>query len=289
MRSEKEMLRLILAFAEADKRIRSVILNGSRVNPDVPRDIFQDYDIVFIVSSVENFVRDRSWINYFGELIVMQTPDEHGVLAPDITEKFAFLMLFNDGNRIDLTLFSVNNLANFEHDSLSKLLLDKDGIIGELPPPSNKDYLTAPPTEKQFSDCCNEYWWVSTYIAKGLWRRELSYAKFMYERPVRDMLMLMLKWHIGIRTNYSVDPGKLGKYFENYLSPQHWEMFVKTFPDAYYENIWNALFVMCDLFREIASGVSDYYGYEYPNDDDRRVTEYLHHVRTLPKDAAGIY
>ena len=38
MRSEREMYDLILGFARADERVRGVILNGSRANPNAPRD-----------------------------------------------------------------------------------------------------------------------------------------------------------------------------------------------------------------------------------------------------------
>ena len=39
MRSEKEMLDLIIRTAQDDVRIRAVIMNGSRANPNAPRDI----------------------------------------------------------------------------------------------------------------------------------------------------------------------------------------------------------------------------------------------------------
>lgn len=288
MRNEKQMLDLILRMAQDDERIRAVILNGSRINPNVPRDIFQDYDIVFVVSSIDEFVRERNWVGHFGELIIMQTPDDN-VLFPSDNASFAFLMLFQDGNRMDLTLYPTDKLDNFKPESLSKLLLDKDNILGSLPTPNNKDYMTVPPTAKQYADCCNEFWWVSTYIAKGLWRRELPYVKSMYDQPVRDMLTLMLKWYIGIQTDFSADSGKCGKYFEKHLPPRHWNAYVKTYSDGEYENIWRALFVMCDLFREIAMEVGQHFGYGYPSDDDKRVTNYLRHVRDLPQDAEGIF
>ena len=49
------MLALILGFAQADDRIRVVVMNGSRVNPNVEKDIFQDYDIRYFVTEVEPF------------------------------------------------------------------------------------------------------------------------------------------------------------------------------------------------------------------------------------------
>ena len=46
MRNEEQMYALFMEIARADDRIRAVYMNGSRTNPNVPKDIFQDYDIV---------------------------------------------------------------------------------------------------------------------------------------------------------------------------------------------------------------------------------------------------
>jgi aminoglycoside 6-adenylyltransferase len=289
MRTEQEMLALIRAFATENEYIRAVIMNGSRANPNVPRDIFQDYDIVYVVTSLQSFVKDRSWIDRFGKLIMMQTPDEMGAEHSEPLHHFAFLMQFQDGNRIDLTFYESDHLPAWKRDSLSVLLLDKDGIIAPFDEPSNRDYLTIPPTASQFADCCNEFWWVSTYVAKGLWRRELAYAKYMYERPVRDMLIRMLQWHIGIETNFAVDSGKCGKYFERYLATDQWSAFVQTYADGDYEHMWQGLFTMCELFRESAKEVARYFGYPYNLGEDENVTAHLAHVRNLPADAEAIY
>ena len=54
-------------------------------------------------------------------------------------------------------------------------------------------------------------------MAKGLWREELSYVKGMLDGPVRDMLIVMLEWHIGMKTDFIVNAGKFGKHFEKYI------------------------------------------------------------------------
>ena len=36
MRSEQEMFDLILSFAKEEERVRAVVLNGSRANPNAP-------------------------------------------------------------------------------------------------------------------------------------------------------------------------------------------------------------------------------------------------------------
>lgn len=58
MRSEQEMFDLILNTAREDKRIRAVYMNGSRTNPNAPKDIFQDYDIVYVVRDTRPFIED---------------------------------------------------------------------------------------------------------------------------------------------------------------------------------------------------------------------------------------
>lgn len=77
MRSETEMMELILGTAREDARIRAVYMNGSRTNPNVPKDIFQDYDIVYVVTETKSFIEDKTWIDRFGDRLFMQYPDEN--------------------------------------------------------------------------------------------------------------------------------------------------------------------------------------------------------------------
>ena len=50
MRTEQEMFDTILGFAKADDRVRAVYMNGSRTNPNVDKDKYRDYDVVFTVT-----------------------------------------------------------------------------------------------------------------------------------------------------------------------------------------------------------------------------------------------
>jgi len=289
MRSEQEMLDLILNTARQDERIRAVIMNGSRANPTASADIFQDYDIVYIVSDVSSFKNDPDWIDCFGERMILQLPDDMDDPPPMAGDHYAYLMQFCDGNRIDLGIFPSAELNDLPKDSQTVLLLDKDGIIGAVPPADDHDYYPQPPTAKQYADCCNEFWWVSPYVAKGLWREEIPYAKIMLDQFVRSQLMKMLTWYIGVKTQFSKNPGKFGKYYQKYLEPELWKMLLRTYADASYESNWDALFTAGDLFRTIALQVAEHFGYEYPAGDDERVSAHLRHVRLLPKDAKEIY
>jgi aminoglycoside 6-adenylyltransferase len=289
LRSEKEMYDLILGVARNDDRIRAVIMNGSRANPNAAPDIFQDYDIVYLVTDILSFKSDPAWIDRFGERIMMQLPEDMVDPPPSSDGHYAYLTQFADGNRIDLTLFPIMKLNELWEDSLSVLLLDKDGIIEPFPPASESDYLPKPPTPKAFADCCNEFWWVSTYVAKGLWREEITYAKSMLDQYVRTQLIKMLAWHIGTKTEFTINPGKFGKYFKQYLDPALWDLLMATYADADYEHTWDSLEQMCQLFRKTSRSVSQHFGFEYPLEDDEKVSAHLQHVRSLPKDAKKMY
>jgi aminoglycoside 6-adenylyltransferase len=289
MRSEQEMLELIINTAQNDDRIRAVIMNGSRTNPNAPRDVFQDFDIVYLVTDVASFQDDPNWIKRFGEIMILQMPEAMQDPPPRNDGGFSYLMQFTDGNRIDLGLFPIAKLNELEEDSLSRLLLDKDGIFKPFAPPSDSDYLPRPPTAKAFFDCCNEFWWVCPYVAKGLWREEIIYSKYMFDQAAREQLMRMLTWYVGIKTEFLRDPGKFGRYFSQYLEPELWDMLQKTYADARYENTWEALFAMCALFRLIASQVAEHFGFDYPHGDDDKVSAHLRHVRSLPRNSTEMY
>jgi aminoglycoside 6-adenylyltransferase len=289
MRSEREMMDLIMGTAQADERIRAVILNGSRANANVKRDIFQDYDIVYVVTEMAPFVHNLAWVERFGEIMVMQLPNEMGEDRDRPSVSDTYLMQFIDGNRIDLTIFPLAHLSDMARDSLSVLLLDKDGVIEPFSPPHEGDYLPQPPTALQFFDRCNEFWWVSPYVAKALWRDEILYAKQLLDGTLREQLMACLVWYVGIKTGFAVNTGKAGKHFQRYLEPAQWALLLRSYSAADPGQTWDALLAMGQLFREVGAAIEHVYGYEYPYGDDERVTAYLRHIRQLDKAAQQIY
>ncbi|WP_026564217.1 aminoglycoside 6-adenylyltransferase [Bacillus sp. UNC41MFS5] len=290
MRTEQEMIKLILRIAEKDERIRAVGMNGSRTNPNVPKDMFQDFDIVYLVTEMDSFLRNHNWIEVFGKRIIMQTPEAMSMFSPTLGGRFSYLMQFTDGNRIDLTLIPLIEKDKYcIEDKLTIILMDKDDCLPAIPPPTDKDYWVKRPSAEFYADCCNEFWWVSTYVAKGLWRKEILYAQEHLNNYLRPMLIKMLEWQVGIQTDFSISIGKCGKYLERFLSEKSWQGLLSTFSDGSYEGVWRALFTMANLFRSTAKDVADRLNYEYPYEHDNRVMEYLKHIENLSPNANEIY
>ncbi|QMV42516.1 aminoglycoside 6-adenylyltransferase [Cohnella cholangitidis] len=274
MRNEAEVFGQLLAFAEQDPRIKVVLLNGSRVNPNVTQDALCDYDVIYGVTDIAPYAQDQRWIARFGELMIMQ----HNRIEEDDEPWDIFLMQFNDGIRIDLSFRKVEHIVE-PADSLTKVLLDKDNRMGNVEPPSDASYVTSKPDRRQYDQAVNEIWWCSTNVAKGLWRKELPYAKFMLDVVVRDALIKLLTWYVGMNSGWSANTGKAGRWLERFLPEELWSAYVRTYADSDLEHIWDALIATGELTRTVGVAVAEQLGYDYPHEDDRGVSRYINRLR----------
>lgn len=217
MRSEKEMMDLVLSLAEQDERIRIVTLEGSRANINIPKDEFQDYDITYFVSDIEPFISNDDWLNQFGNIIMMQKPEDMELFPPE-EKGFSYLMLFDDYNKIDLTLLPLEELDNYlKGDKLIKVLIDKDCRIKRDIVPTDIDYHVRKPSAREYDDCCNEFWNVTPYVIKGLCRKEILFAIDHLNQILRFELLRMMSWKVGIKTEFSLSVGKNYKYINKYI------------------------------------------------------------------------
>lgn len=281
MRKENEVIQQILDFANSEDRVRVVMLNGSRVNPNAPKDIMQDYDIVFFVEDMDSlsYKTDQSWINVFGELVIMQQNDfEDG--------PYIFLMQFKDGVRIDLSFQDIRRIEeSVREDTLSKVLLNKDDIELKLPVPNDSGHYVLKPSEKEFDEVLNEAWWIQTYVAKAIWRDELPLAKYMFDVILIDCIRKLLSWYIGEKHKWNVNVGKCGKWFKRYLSDEIYNDFISIYPTIEYEEMWESLFRAGKFIGRIGMSLAESLEYSYPTKDDRNVTEYIKRIKELPADA----
>ena len=167
MRTDQEMLGLILGTAEK-LQVDAVALSGSRTDTKAPKDEFQDYDVVYIVDDLDNLTSDLSWLDQFGKRIIEQ--------EVTLGHRRLYLLLFEDGNRIDLTLCPKDHMQEWvDSEAGFTVLEDKKGIF-ETYSPSPERFWIHPASETDFEKSCNEFWWVSAYVVKGICRKQIIYA-----------------------------------------------------------------------------------------------------------------
>jgi len=290
MRTEKAVIELLIRTASDDDRVLGAYLEGSRANRSAPKDIFQDYDVVYIVRETGSFQQDRRWIDRFGERLCMQYPEDGERYPNDRKNCYGWLMQFSDGVRLDLHVVT-QSYANrtLKKGEPYRVLLDKCGCLPENDCTSDKAYWVKQPDEDAFLATCNEFWWCLNNVAKGLWRDEPPYAMDMLCGVVRPELIRLLGWRVGVETGFSVSVGKSGKYLEKYLPGKTWKRLLMTYPRAATDEIWQAVFVMCDLVDEAAEFLAERLGFRYDKTEAENSRRYCEHVMNLPKDAKGVY
>ena len=100
---------------------------------------------------------------------------------------------------------------------------------------------------------------------------------------------VVVSWYIGMKNDFKVSSGKMGKYFEKYLGENLWNLYIFTFPSGNYEDIWKSLFCACELYRLLATEIANRFSYCYPYADDKSMTAYLQHIKNLPDNPVEIY
>ena len=181
------------------------------------------------------------------------------------------------------------DLLNGRNEYNIEYILDKDNILPEVKPASDEDYWIKKPSYEEYFSECNNFWWVAPYCAKGLWRKEILYSIGVMNNYVRDGLITMIKWKVGIETNFKVSIGKSNKFLKEYIDKELWDKLMSTFNMSDYNSSWTALFITCELFEEVAYSVSKQLGYEYNYDEAQRSFNFIKHIKELPDDALEIY
>lgn len=279
MRNEQEMMKMFIDFAANDNRIRMATLEGSRTNPNIPRDAFQDYDISYFVTDMDSFKENDAWLNVFGDRAMMQKPEAMELFPPELGNWFSYIILFEDGCKLDLTLIPINEVEDYfaGSDGLVEILLDKDGLIQNKAAVSDRQYWIRKPTAREFDDCCNEFWMVSTYVVKGLARKEILFAVDHLNEIARPNLLRMMSWQIGAERGYSFSVGKNYKFIDRYLPQEDWQTLLSTYSGNSYPNMWQSLFTCYELFRKYSKAVGERLGYEYPH-YDAAITKYTENI-----------
>ena len=281
-----QVIAALLAWGERDPAIRALILTSSRAIPDAPIDRLSDYDLIVALAEIAPFLRDERWLHHYGTPLICF--NDYRVV--DGHDSYARLVLYEDGTKIDYTLWPVALLERIaaspqlpdELDVGYRILLDKDGLTSRIAAPTRNAHRPRRPTEAEYLALVEEFWWETTYVAKNLWRDELFPARYSFDAVIKfDLLRRMVEWSIASQHNWQHNSGNLGRGLKRTLSPETWSEIEHTFVGTDNEENWQALFVTTALFRRVASAVARDLDYDYPLELDRHVVRHLQQIKTL--------
>ncbi|MFS9188481.1 aminoglycoside 6-adenylyltransferase [Streptococcus infantis] len=264
MRTDQEMLGLILKTA-ATLKIEAVALSGSRTDTKAPKDEFQDYDVVFVVDDLDNLTSDLSWLDSFGKRII----EQHNVLG----NRRLYLMLFEDGNRIDLTLCPTEYIQEWVDSEADYVVLKDEKGLFESYTTSPQRYWTNPASQTDFEKACNEFWWVSAYVVKGIHRNHLFYATDHLYGICQKELLKLLAWQAAADKE-TVDVGKNYKYLFQYLPTEKEKEFSALLDFSSVEKLTQSLFATMEFFHQEAQSLAQKMGFDYDKEVAEKMIQY---------------
>ena len=264
MRTETEMLDVILKTAET-LQVAAVAMSGSRTNPKALKDEFQDYDVIYVVDDLDNLTSDLSWLDQFGTRIIEQ--------EVTLGHRRLYLMLFEDGNRIDLTLCPKDYIQEWIDSEAGFTILEDPEHLFEPYSPNIERYWTSPATETNFVKSCNEFWWVSAYVVKGICRKQVIHATDHLYGICQQELLKVLAWQVASDRG-RVDVGKNYKYLFNYLPAEKEMEFSNLLDFSSIDKITQSLFATMNFFHQEAQSLAQKKGFDYDMEVAEKMIEY---------------
>ena len=264
MRTDTEMMNLILQIGES-LRVEAVALSGSRADIHSLRDQFQDYDVVYVVDDLNTLTRDLAWLDQFGTRII----EQHNILG----NRRLYLILFEDGNRIDLTLCPKDHIQEWVESEADFTVLEDPKSLFVPHSPSPERFWTSPASETDFEKTCNEFWWVSAYVVKGICRNQLIYATDHLYGICQQELLKILAWQVASDRGV-VDIGKNYKYLFNYLLSEKEKEFSALLDFSSLYKITQSLLATMEFFHQESQYLAQKMGFKYEKEVAEKMIEY---------------
>lgn len=264
------VLNRILAWAKHEDAVRVVAITSTRGRPESPPDELSDYDVVLVLDDFTRFDPVAAYGNP-----AARWGDESNVHGA----KSSFRgVVYEDGTKIDWTLWPAQAPELVAQRGLTdnldmgyRVLLDRDGTTARWAEPTRTAHIPHKPTEAEYVELVEEFWWSATYVAKAGARGEHFFARFILDMDMTyAVLRRMLEWLIETDRDWSWTPGAYGRGIERELPPDLAEALAAAH-DSFDATI--------ALFRRVARDVGDALGYEYPQYAEDAVTAYIDKLR----------
>lgn len=262
----------IAAWTESQPEIRAILVIGSRARRVFPADEWSDLDLMVFATDFDKYLADDDWLGDIGEIWLNLAFEAGG--DPERIVRF-------DANRkVDFVFLAVDDLREMvESEKLDGvyqrgyyILVDKDGLAAQLPPPPFSPPPCEKPSEHVFVLAVSWFWHGSVYVAHQIRRRNLWVVKFR-DWTMKELLLKMLEWHARSVHGWDYDTWHQGHFLSEWTDSQTWDELHGAFGRFDAADSWQALLATMDLFRRSAVETASRLGYAYPEATDERFTQ----------------
>ena len=261
------MTAAVTDWAREREDVRVLLLVGSHARTEVAADRWSDLDLIFIVDDPQQYHEDASWIEEFGVPLVTflePKPDGHSNRR----------VLYETGEEVDFVFFPASVLGRFgASESVAallsrgyRLLIDRTGIGDALersaarPRPSG-------PSQPDFDQLANDFWYQALWTAKKLRRGEVFTALECLDGHMKARLVTLVGWHAR-SLDPSVDTWHDGRFVERWADPGALAALEKAYAHYDVRDVARALWETIDLWQGLEEETASRLGFELGLDHD---------------------
>jgi aminoglycoside 6-adenylyltransferase len=268
-----ELLDRIVAWAKQDDNIRAVVVTGSSSRGDASSDRFSDRDVEIIARNRTPLLEDDRWIHAIAPVWVSL------YLAND-DDTHTRLVFFEGVRKIDFSVNEANRLTE-QQDGLNDLyqrgyrfLVDKDDLAASLPEPTGKPPRVELPTEQQFRDTVNEFWFEAAHMPTYLTRGDLWVVKTR-DWTMKEMMLRLIEWHTLAMRGPGTDVWYIGTKMRQWVDPSIWDEVQEVFGRFDAADSYRSLQASMALFSRLTREIAEAMGFAWPIESENHVRTYV--------------
>ncbi|HEX3047610.1 MAG TPA: aminoglycoside 6-adenylyltransferase [Bacillota bacterium] len=258
----------LFRWAEAEEKIRAIVIVGSRARQNVPADDFSDLDLLIVTTAPDEYIKDSTWIEILGTPWLTFTEPTP---LPEVKER---RILFAEGLDVDCILFPTTTIQESIESGISffladlirrgmKVLLDKDGAMAKIDLSRLETPKFVKPIEAEFSNLVQDFLYHYVWVLKKLGRGELWIAHSCLNSYLKWRLLAMIEWHARTVYGLDYDTWHDGRLIETWADPKIIGSFPTIFSRYDQTDIKQALAEILRLFQTTAQEIAKAWGYQY--------------------------
>ena len=276
MTTYETLLERLVLWANDTHEVQAIFVIGSRTREHSSADAFSDLDLVMVVTETERFLSSDEWIKSIGDYWMEFTENTFG----GGKER---RVLFESALDVDFCLFSEARFRKTVKESETqdifrrgfRVLLDRAELAGLLSDVVLESPSCVPPTEGEFLNQANDFWFHTVWITKKLERGELWVAITCLNCYMKRHLLRMLEYHAHVTHGWDYDTWHDGRFLDKWAEQDVKAMIPNTFAHYDKDDCGKSLLATMDLYHALAVQVAEALEFEYPLGKEQRVTAWV--------------
>jgi aminoglycoside 6-adenylyltransferase len=275
------LIERFLSWAQNEENLRFAVIIGSQARTDRPADAYSDLDLMMLLRDPQPLLDSPAWLEQIGEpwlTFIECTGDNLGwerraLFAPGLDVDFAIFPL-EMGQALASGDLPAGALDVFRRGY--RILLDKENLAQPLTRlfeglQQTDLPLAHPPSQAEFLQVVNDFWYHVLWSARHLKRGELWWGKSCVDGYLKALLLRMLEWHTWA-TRPGLDTWLRGRFLEQWAGPRAVLALQSCYAHYHRQDTWCALFATRDLFDWTSHEVALKWGFAYPEHGARQAS-----------------